>query len=157
MYAYDNPDKEFAKIEDTQHGIASFFWAKDSVQLLVFSELMYKVSIFDLHNQTVFHIKGPKFSSSKGCAFNSNGKFMALLEKHDCKDYLTVYFTKDWKVVNTYFLELFDSAEVRWSPNDSVITVWDNCVNYRLLAYCHITGLKKKYEPYTYALGIKSV
>jgi hypothetical protein len=68
-----------AKIEDGQAGIASYFWAQDSIQLLVFSEFMYKVSIYNLSTSKVAYIKGPKLNSSKGCAFNSDGKFMALL------------------------------------------------------------------------------
>ena len=118
---------------------------------------MYKVSIYNLSSKSVLQIKGPKFSSTKGCAFNSNGKFMALIEKHDCKEYLSVYYTADWKIVNSFQLDLFDAVEVRWAPNDAVIAVWDNCVNYRMLIFCHANGMIKKYEPYNDALGIKSV
>ena len=60
-------------------------------------------------------------------------------------------------MVNNFQLELFDACEVRWSPNNGIICVWDNCINYRMLVYCHTRGLVFRYEPYTYALGIKSV
>lgn len=118
---------------------------------------MYKVSIYNFSTNAVANIKGPKLSSNKGCAFNSNGKFMALIEKHDCKDYLSIYYTVDWKIVNVYSLDLFDAVEVKWAPNDSNLIVWDNCVNYKLLVFSHATGLVKKYEPYNYALGIRAV
>jgi len=40
---------------------------------------MYKVSVFNFSTNEVSNIKGPKLTSNKGCAFNSNGKFMALI------------------------------------------------------------------------------
>lgn len=60
-------------------------------------------------------------------------------------------------MVNTYPLDLFDAIEVKWSPNDAYITVWDNCINYRLVTFGHLSGLVFRYEPYNFALGIKSV
>jgi hypothetical protein len=48
------------------------------------------------------YIKAPKLSTQKGFSFSSDGKFLALLEKHECKDYLSVYYTRDWKMVNTF-------------------------------------------------------
>ena len=146
-----------ATIEDGQSGISSFYWAKDSVQLLVFSEFMYKVSIYNLAEKNMTYIKGPKLSSSKGSAFTNDGKFMALIEKHDCKDYLSVYYTIGWNMVNSFQLDLFDAVEVRWAPNNSYLVVWDNCINYRLQVLCHAKGQVLKYEPYNFALGIKTV
>lgn len=55
---------------------------------------MYKLSIYNLAEESVCYIKGPKISTQKGFAFSSNGMFMALLEKHDCKDYVSIYYTK---------------------------------------------------------------
>lgn len=47
--------------------------------------------------------------------------------------------------------------EVRWSPNDAFLIVWDNCISYKLLVFLHTGSLKLKYQPYTNALGIKTV
>lgn len=134
-----------AKIEDTQSGITTFYWAKDSAQLLVFSEFMYKVSIYNLVDKQMAYIKAPKINSTKGSTFTSDGKFMALIEKHDCKDYLTIYFTHGWSMVNSFQLDLFDAVEVRWAPNNSYLVVWDNCINYRLQVFCHSKGQILKY------------
>ena len=35
-----------------------------------------------------------------GISFTSDGKFMALAERKDSKDYIGVYCTQDWKLVN---------------------------------------------------------
>lgn len=48
-------------------------------------------------------------------------------------------------MLNTYPLDLFDAVEVKWSPNDAYITVWDNCINYRLLSFSHLSGIVFRY------------
>lgn len=121
------------------------FWVVNSLELMVFSEFMYKVSIYNLTDKSMAYIKSPKLSSQKGFSFSSDGKFMALLEKHDCKDYLSVYYTRDWKMVNTFALDLFDTVEIKWSPNNAYLTAWDNCINYRILVFSHMCGQVLRY------------
>jgi len=38
--------------------------------------------------------------SLTGISFTSDGKFMAIAERRDIKDYVGIYYTKDWKLVN---------------------------------------------------------
>lgn len=102
------------------------------------------------------YIKGPKLTNSKGFSFSNSGKFLALLEKHDCKDYASIYYTLDWKLVNTHQLDLFDAVEIKWSNNDAYIAVADNCINYRMVVFGHLSGQVLRYEPYSYALGIRT-
>ena len=52
------------------------------------------------------HIKNPKFSE-KGISFNSNGNFMALVERKSTKDYIGIYSTADWKLVNVRTLHKY--------------------------------------------------
>lgn len=68
-----------AKIEDTQAGIADMYWVVNSMQLMVFSEYLYKVSIYNFVEGNMCYIKSPKFSSHKGFSFSSDGKFMSLI------------------------------------------------------------------------------
>lgn len=59
--------------------------------------------------------------------------------------------------MNTFPLDFLDAVEVKWAPNDGHIIVIDNCINYRLIAFNHLIGQRFRYEPYNFALGIKSV
>lgn len=105
IYVYAIESKQpAAKIEDFQAGITSMYWVKNSLQLMVFSELLYKVSIYNLVDKKVAYLKYPKFSTPNGHAFSSDGKFLAMLEKNDNKDCLTVYYTLDWSIVNAFKL-----------------------------------------------------
>jgi WD40 repeat protein len=68
-----------------------------------------------------------------------------------------VYHTQSWKMVNSFLVDMFDTAGISWAPNDANIIAWDNCINYKLLTFCPMRGLISKFEPYNHALGIKSV
>lgn len=68
-----------AKIEDPQNGMSGMLWAPDSVQLLVFSELLFRVSIYNLAEKNISYIRNPKLATARGCVFSSAGKLMALL------------------------------------------------------------------------------
>jgi len=82
---------------------------------------------------------------------------MALLERHDCKDVLNIYYCGDWKLVNSIPFESFDVIEIKWDFNDSHIVAWENPINYRFFAICPYKRVILRYQPYEYALGIKSV
>jgi WD40 repeat protein len=146
-----------AKIEDPQNGMAGMVWAPDSVQLLVFSELLFRVSIYNMADKSVSYIRNPKLPSARGCVFSSAGKLMALLERHDCKDVIGIYHCGDWKMVNSIPLESFDAVELLWSPNDAHLVAWENPINYRLHAVCPFKGVVLRYQPYDFALGLKAV
>ena len=51
---------------------------------------------------------------------------MAIAERRDVKDYIGVYSTNDWKLVDHFSVETFDLADMLWMPNDSAIAVWDS-------------------------------
>lgn len=46
---------------------------------------------------------------------------------------------------------------MKWDPNDSHIVAWENPINYRFYAICPFKGVLLRYQPYDYALGIKTV
>lgn len=91
-------------------------WAPDSCSLLLFCD-QYKVTIYDLQERQVgCYLRYPKYSG-KGCEFSPDRKLMALAERRECKDYLAIYRTEDWKLVNHLPLDLFDLADIRWTPS----------------------------------------
>lgn len=137
-----------AKIEDTQSGISGIIWSPDSLQLLVFSELLYKCSIYNIIEKTISFIRSPKLSTPKGCIFSSDGKLMALLERHDCKDVIGIYSCANWKLVNSIQIDSFDVVEIKWEPNDAHIAAWENSINFRLYAICPFKGVILRYQPY---------
>ncbi|KRX10945.1 WD40-repeat-containing domain [Pseudocohnilembus persalinus] len=90
-------------------------------------------------------------------SFSNDGKFMALVERKEAKDYVGIYFTNDWKLINHFQVETNDLSDIAWTNNNYYIIVWDTPLNYKLLAYCPAQGKKATIQPYNYALGIKTV
>eukprot|EP01017_Pseudomicrothorax_dubius_P017187 TRINITY_DN1948_c0_g1_i3.p1 TRINITY_DN1948_c0_g1~~TRINITY_DN1948_c0_g1_i3.p1 ORF type:complete len:296 (+),score=47.60 TRINITY_DN1948_c0_g1_i3:667-1554(+) len=82
---------------------------------------------------------------------------MALAERKEAKDYIGIYYCGDWKLINYFFSDTYDLADIKWSPDDTVIVAWDTFLEYKLLIFCPLQGLIAKYHPYEYALGIKTV
>jgi len=103
----------------------------------------------------VNYIKNPKHSD-RGISFTSNGKFMALAERDNCKDFIGIYYCGDWKLMNHFQVETHDLHDLKWSNDDSAIICWDNPTECRLLVYSPTQGLIAKHEPYSAALGYRN-
>ena len=144
------------KITLSPSGLTGAMWSPDSKKVLTFTEFQLRCTIWDLTDMSVNHIRNPKFSD-KGVSFTSDGKFMAIAEKTECKDYVGIYFTGDWKVVNHFLVETFDLENIMWAPNDTAIIVWDTCLTYELLVYSPLGHLLARHKAYENGLGIKSV
>ena len=102
-------------------------WVPDSRQIITISDFQLRLTIWSLVDETVSYIKNPKHHD-KGLSFTSNGKFMALAERNDCKDYVGIYYCGDWKLMNHFQVETIDLADLAWSKDDTAIIVWDNPV-----------------------------
>lgn len=105
---------------------------------------------------SVHHIRNPKYND-KGYSFSSDGRFMVLAERSESKDYIGIYFTGDWQVVNHFATETFDLEDAKWNKDDTAIIVWDNCLVYQLLIYSPLGNLLAKHRPYDNGLGIKTL
>lgn len=144
------------KAEDPLSGLIYARWAPDSRHILAFSDFQLKLSIYSLADKAVYYIKGPKYPD-KGVSFSSDGKFMALAERRDTKDYIGVYYCGNWKLVNHFPTDTYDLSDIMWSPDNNVIIAWETLLEYKLLVYCPATGILAKFQPYQSALGIKTV
>lgn len=66
---------------------------------------------------------------------------MALSERRDLKDWVSIYYTaSDWKLVNTFEVNTFDLADIKWCKKDSAILVWDTPLENKLFVYSALTG-----------------
>ena len=141
------------KITLNPSGISGVWWSPDNLYICVVTEFQLRLSIWSLVDMNVYHIKNPKFED-KGWSFTSDGKFMLLAERHECKDYIGIYFAGDWQVVNHFLIDCFDLEDAKWA-NDTAIVVSDNCIVYQLLIYSPLGQLIARHRPYDNGLGIK--
>lgn len=82
---------------------------------------------------------------------------MALAERRDGKDFIGIYETESWNLVNHLSVDTFDLADCTWSPNDFYVIAWDNCINFKFFSLCPVNGIVGRYQSEEDGLGIKCV
>jgi len=128
------------KIDEGVVGLSHCRWVPDSRQIITVSDFNLRLTIWSLSDQNVSYIKNPKHHE-KGISFTSDGKFMALAERNQCKDYVGIYYCGDWKLMNHFQVETTDLADLMWSKDNTAVIVWDNPVECRILVYSATQGL----------------
>jgi len=144
------------KIDEGPAGITHARWTPDACQIITVAEFSIRMTVWSLVNKACSYIRAPKFPS-KGLSFSPDGRFMALAERRDCKDAISVFSTQTWEVAAHFPVLTSDLADISWSPDGGSLAVWDNCLDYRLLIYTPDGRLTTKYQAYENALGIKSL
>ncbi|PRP89130.1 WD repeat-containing protein WRAP73 [Planoprotostelium fungivorum] len=144
------------KIEESIAGCTSVRWSPDSRHVLTVSDFQMRLTVWSVVDRSSMHIHHPK-SSSQGISFNKSGVYLAVLQRKDSKDMVSIYSTDNWENVSTFTLDTFDAVDLAWASDDTCLCVWDNCVNYKICVYSLNGGKLYEYQAYEHALGIKSV
>ncbi len=131
-------------------------WTPDSRHILTTAEFQLRITLWSLSNKTVSYIKYPKLAKG-GLDFTSDGAFMALAERRDSKDFVSLFSCKEWKLVQNFPVDTVDLAGLKWSPDDKVLCVWESSLYYKLLLYSSEGQCLSSFSAYENALGIKTV
>lgn len=68
----------------------------------------------------------PKFPSEKAYSFRKDGKYLALAERRETKDYISIYDCETWAIVKYFPVDTNDLDGIAWSPDGRFIAVWEN-------------------------------
>jgi len=82
---------------------------------------------------------------------------MAMVERKDCKDYISVYVCATWEHLRQFKVDSTDLTDLAWAPDGSALVIWDNPLDYKLLVYSPDGRLLSRFQAYENALGIRSV
>jgi len=104
----------------------------------------------------VVYLDTPKFNN-KGFAFNSDGRWMAMLGRRDGCDHVNIIACDTWDVAKIFKVESSDAIDISWSPDDRYIAVWDSPLEHRLLVYLPNGTKLCKHSAYANQLGLKTV
>ena len=98
-------------IEDDM--MVAAIWTPDSRQIITFTDLQLRATVWNLtESAPTAYIKAPKLVPPKGVDFSSNGKFMALVERKEGKDWISIYYAGiDFKLTNAFEIttDIFDA------------------------------------------------
>ena len=144
------------KIDSGLAGLSCSWWAPDSRHLLTMADFSLHLTLWSLVSKAVSLIKYPKLQQS-GLDFTPDGRYMALAERRDCKDVLSVFECSSWQLVQHFPVATHDLAGLRWAPDGSVLAVWDSVLDYKVLMYSMNGRCLATYSAYEHALGVKTV
>lgn len=82
---------------------------------------------------------------------------MALAERRDCQDFISIFACDSWELLKHFESSTEDLAGLQWSPDSSVLCVWDTPLNYLVLLYSVDGRCLAKFSAYNYALGVKTL
>uniref|UniRef100_A0A3Q3AQ84 WD repeat containing, antisense to TP73 n=1 Tax=Kryptolebias marmoratus TaxID=37003 RepID=A0A3Q3AQ84_KRYMA len=155
VWSLEQPDWH-CKIDEGSIGLVSSRWSPDGRHILNTTEFHLRVTVWSLRTKAVSYIKYPK-ACQKGIDFSRDGCYLALAERRDCKDYISVFVCDDWHLLRHFETETQDLAGLEWSPNGCVLAVWDSCLEYKVLLYSLDGRLLSTYSAYEWSLGVKTV
>jgi len=131
-------------------------WAPDGRHILSTAKFKLRITVWSLVDKSVSYIRYPKHSN-QGLSFTKDGKFMALAERRNCKDFVSIFACSTWQLAKHFETKTNDLADISWSPDGRILAVWESCLEYNILLYTIDGKLVSTYSAYDYALGIKSV
>jgi hypothetical protein len=103
------------------------------------AEFNVRITVWSLCSTAgvVAALRAPKHAG-QGVAASSDGKFLAVAERENCKDYVQIYRCSNWTPIRRFAVDTKDLAELRWAPDDSAIAVWDSvrAFAYRVYVAC---------------------
>ncbi|KAB1268169.1 WD repeat-containing protein WRAP73 [Camelus dromedarius] len=156
------------KIDEGSAGLVASCWSPDGRHILNTTEFHLRITVWSLCTKSVSYIKYPKACQQgelakaaqkflKSLAFTRDGRYLALAERRDCRDYVSIFVCSDWQLLRHFDTDTQDLAGIEWAPNGCVLAAWDSCLEYKVLLYSLDGRLLSTYCAYEWSLGIKSV
>jgi WD40 repeat protein len=121
VWDVENP-KWVCKISEGPAGLAYSRWGADGRSILNTNEFNVRITVWSLCSTSgaVAALRPPKFCD-RAIDFSSDGKFLAVAERRDCKDYVQIYECATWAAASRFPVETRDLADLTWSPDDRTI------------------------------------
>ncbi|KAM3824421.1 WD repeat-containing protein WRAP73 [Vipera latastei] len=155
VWCLEHPDWH-CKIDEGSAGLVASSWSPDGRHILNTTEFHLRITVWSLCTKSVSYIKYPK-TCQQGLAFTKDGRYLALVERRDCKDHVSLFVCSDWQLLRHFETETQDAVGIDWAPNGCVLAVWDSCLEYKVLLYSLDGRLLSTYSAYEWSLGVKSL
>eukprot|EP00076_Gallus_gallus_P028613 XP_015152340.1 WD repeat-containing protein WRAP73 isoform X3 [Gallus gallus] len=138
VWSLEQPDWH-CKIDEGSAGLVASCWSPDGRHILNTTEFHLRITVWSLCTKSVSYIKYPK-ACQQGIAFTKDGRYMAVAERRDCKDFVSLFVCSNWQLLRHFDTETQDLFGIEWAPNGCILAVWDTCLEVRILN--HVTWKK---------------
>lgn len=151
-----------AKITEGPGGLVDINFSPDSRHLISFADFNVKLTIWSLIEKRTRYIKFPK---SEDCVkFSHDGNFLAVVERRDGKDCVSLFSCDDWNVYHHFEVNFQNTATgcagLCWSPGSNLICLYSDHLEYECHVYSIPSGqrlLAYKADRNTYGIGVRNV
>uniref|UniRef100_A0A8C8YJ96 WD repeat containing, antisense to TP73 n=1 Tax=Prolemur simus TaxID=1328070 RepID=A0A8C8YJ96_PROSS len=147
------------KIDEGSAGLVASCWSPDGRHILNTTEFHLRITVWSLCTKSVSYIKYPK-ACQQGITFTRDGRYMALAERRDCKDYVSVFVCSDWQLLRVRRSVPAGNAD---TPLTGEEVGCRGCYLrfqgplYKVLLYSLDGRLLSAFCAYEWSLGVKSV
>ncbi|XP_025141592.1 WD repeat-containing protein WRAP73 isoform X5 [Bubalus bubalis] len=91
------------KIDEGSAGLVASCWSPDGRHILNTTEFHLRITVWSLCTKSVSYIKYPK-ACQQGITFTRDGRYLALAERRDCRDYVSIFVCSDWQLLRVRIL-----------------------------------------------------
>ncbi|PKU35252.1 wd repeat-containing protein hypothetical protein [Limosa lapponica baueri] len=110
VWSLEQPDWH-CKIDEGSAGLVASCWSPDGRHILNTTEFHLRITVWSLCTKSVSYIKYPK-ACQQGIAFTRDGRYMAVAERRDCKDFVSIFVCSDWQLLRIVYKEVEKSPSV---------------------------------------------
>lgn len=127
IWSVEQPDWS-CKIEEGTSGLKSAIWTPDSLHVLTRADFDIRLTVWSLTSKAVAYIKHLSKAASNGISFSPDGRYMALAERRDCKDAVSIFDLSSWSLVKHFPSSTRELGGVCWKPTcgEHVLVVWES-------------------------------
>lgn len=145
------------KITEGPLGLTSAYWSPDSRHILAISDFQMRITVWSLASKSVSYLRFAK-PHIPCLSFSASGKFLAVAERRDSKDHISIVSCATWNLLETFRVSTEDLAGMAWSPSSDILCIWEAAVvGFKLLVYDHSGRMLVSYHVDSEIIGIKSV
>ncbi|CAD6578630.1 MAG: hypothetical protein TREMPRED_002234 [Tremellales sp. Tagirdzhanova-0007] len=128
-------------------GVMSVAWGKYGREILAWSDYGLRLTIYDLSTGNARYIQHPK--SPHNChTYSPDGRYLAVAERHDGKDFIGVYdAAARYALVRHFALQTTDVHGILWSPCGKYIAAWDTPLLYSLHVHSPLSPHLTHFSP----------
>ncbi|XP_028394144.1 WD repeat-containing protein WRAP73-like [Dendronephthya gigantea] len=155
VWSLDQPDWR-CKIDEGLAGLEAVRWSPDSRHILSTAEFQIRITLWSLIDKSVSYFEHPKHAN-KGLDFTKDGLYMALAERRNCKDFVSIFVCEAWKMLQHFEVATQDLSDIAWSPDGRALCVWDNNIYNKVCLYSMDGRCMSTYDPPCFGLGVKTV
>ena len=125
-------------------------------QVLISGFFSTYLIFWDLNLQKLKNFDPPK-SFNTGLSFSNDGNYLAYIYNEKGKDFIKIFSTKNYSLLNNIELSTIDSRNLIWSSDDSHIIIIDSNDHHLLQIIDLLTYKIKDYSAYEGFLGISGI